>query len=154
MKAIIKTLDTGTRLNSIDNEVIEPHRPSVVTVTEFVKSLVTEGKLEPLGGPLKDTATDAEFEKFYSEADKNTDLAVDSFMSKFGVNASDDYDKDEAARLKREQELAEERERQEKAERFAAQEKAEAEAKAAATSTTGAAASAAAATEAPKQGAK
>lgn len=85
MKAIVITQDSASRINPINGEVIEAFRPSVVTVTEFVTNLVMKRLLKPVGGPLSDKATDAEFLKFYTAADKNTDLSVSSFMSKFYV---------------------------------------------------------------------
>lgn len=83
MKVIVITQDSASRINPVNGEVIEAFRPSVVSVTEFVTALVMKRVLKPTGGPLKDTATDEEFAQFYLDSDKNVDLAVSSFMSKF-----------------------------------------------------------------------
>lgn len=82
MKVLLITQDSCTRLNTIAGEVIEAFRPSVVTITEFVNSLVMKRLVKPVGFELPDTATDVEFEKFFIDSDKNVDLAIDSYLSK------------------------------------------------------------------------
>lgn len=83
MKALIKTLDGACRIQPTNSEVLEPFRPSVVTITDFIKTLGMTGKIKDVGGgPLPDTATDAEFAKFFTDSDRDEDLAVSSFMSK------------------------------------------------------------------------
>jgi len=93
MKALVKTLDTGTRINTVGGEVLNAFRPSVVTVTEFIRTLAMSRLIQPIGNELPDTATDAEFEKFYIEADKDLDFACDAFFK----NIHDKQDLDSAA---------------------------------------------------------
>lgn len=94
MKAIVVTQDKCTRINPINGEIIEAFRPSVVTLSEFVSNLVMKRVLKPVGGPLKDTATDAEFVKFYIDSDQKEDLAVSSFMSKYDAEDEDEVPSD------------------------------------------------------------
>jgi hypothetical protein len=103
MKALVITKDSATRLNTTLGEVIDAFRPSVVTVTEFVKTLAMSRCIEPLGGELPDSATDAEFEKFWKESDKNVDLAISSFLSFVHNRESSMFD-EEQRRLNTEQE--------------------------------------------------
>lgn len=83
MKALVITQDPkACRINPTTGETIEAFRPSVVTVTEFITDLVMKRLLKPVGFELPDTATDAEFERFYKDSDGDADLAIDSFLSK------------------------------------------------------------------------
>lgn len=81
MKALVITLDKCCRLNPGTAEVLEPFRPSVVTITEFINDLGLRRLIK--AAPLPDEATDEEFLKFWKEAAGDADLAVDSFLSSF-----------------------------------------------------------------------
>ncbi len=82
MKVIVQTLDKRNRMNTVNAEVIEAFRPSVVTVTELVTNLAMKRILKPYPVELPDTATDSEFVGFYKACGKDTELAIQSFVAK------------------------------------------------------------------------
>lgn len=106
MKAIVITKDSCTRLNTIKGEVIEAFRPSVVTVTELVKTLAMNQNIEPVGRPLPDFASDAEFLKFYTDSDRNVDLAIDSYLQSISEKEDLDARADDAAQKQAEADAA------------------------------------------------
>lgn len=63
---------------------IQAHRPSVVANSLFVNARTLIGQIR-LISEVSDEATDAEFEKFVQESDGKMELAVSSFLSKYGV---------------------------------------------------------------------
>lgn len=69
---------------TLDNQVVAADRPSVVKRSDFINQRAMLGQLNFLGD-VNDEASDEEFENFYNESDRKMDLAVDSFMSKFGT---------------------------------------------------------------------
>lgn len=96
MKALVITLDKTNRLNTYGNECIEAFRPCVVTVTEFVSNLVLLKKIEPFG-QLPDTATDAQFMKYWIESKRNPELAVQAFAAAVNGNTTGDLEDETAA---------------------------------------------------------
>jgi hypothetical protein len=63
---------------------IQPDRPSVVDNTNFISGRVSLGQVKILG-ELTEAATDTEFQKFFEESKGDSNLAVESFLSTFGV---------------------------------------------------------------------
>jgi len=86
MKLLVETtgsfglMDIGVR----PPQEIAHNRPSVVISTEFIQTRIAKNQLKILG-KLQDEATDAEFINFHADSKGDTELAVSSFMSKFGI---------------------------------------------------------------------
>lgn len=130
MKALVITLDKCCRLNPGTQEVLEPFRPSVVTVTEFVNSLGLQRLIK--AAPLPDEATDEEFLKHWEASGRNPELAADSFMASF--KDVEDHEAEAALKLAEEsarQEALRKKEADERAAADAAAQKAQEEANAA-----------------------
>jgi hypothetical protein len=97
MKVIVVTLDKSSRINPGTGECIEAFRPSVVTVTEFVKTLSMENKIDVIAKELPDSVTDLDFVKFYIESKRDTELAVTSFLAALKGNPTAELDNEKAA---------------------------------------------------------
>lgn len=67
--------------------VIPSTRPCVVEGSGFVTLRHHAGQLRTLG-ELKDEATDAEFKKYWDETKGDSELAVSSFLSTYGKDAT------------------------------------------------------------------
>lgn len=84
MKVIAKP--TGPFMLVLDRgEVLFSHRPSVVTMTDYLEMRVVKGEIKVLTAKddLPDTASDSEFNQFWEDSNRDDDLAVKSFASKF-----------------------------------------------------------------------
>lgn len=81
MKHLIETTGPFGLLCTQSMQDVHNHRPTVVTVTDFLTSRMAKGEIRLLG-ELKDEATDVEFCKYWDEA---PDIAAASFKSAFGV---------------------------------------------------------------------
>lgn len=84
MKLLVQVTSAHLYINPDNGQEISPFRPTVVDSSPYVNSLTAAGKLKVLNSELLDEATDKDFAKFFKESDKDTDLAVSAFMSKFG----------------------------------------------------------------------
>lgn len=62
--------------------IVAHNRPSVVEATTFIQTRASLGQIRVLD-TLTDEATDAEFEKYYQESDKDTELAMDAFKTAY-----------------------------------------------------------------------
>lgn len=82
MKCLLKPT-TPFMLMLEKGEVVEAHRPSVVSVTATVQTRLASGKLKLIAPDLPDTANDADFLKFWREAGRDEALAIDSYLSQF-----------------------------------------------------------------------
>lgn len=97
MKALVVSLDKAIRMNSVASECIEAFRPSVVTVTQFVKGLQMNKLIDCIETDLPMTATDEQFATFLRESKGDTDLAVKSFLAAVKGNPTGNLDDDKAA---------------------------------------------------------
>lgn len=82
-KVLLET--TGSFMLISGGQEVSPDRPSVIKTSYFFEARVAKGELKVLGSVV-DEATDAEFETFVRESKGDLALAVESFLSKFGVN--------------------------------------------------------------------
>lgn len=120
MKCIVET--TGKfSLISGNGDHIKDDRPSVVSNNSFIESRMYRGDLRILAKNLPPEASDVEFYEFYIECKKNTELAVNSYCAKFGLNTQGEATETVS-------ETKAERKEREKAEKEKAQAEAEAEA--------------------------
>lgn len=67
------------------NAIIVSDRPTVLNQSTFVSQRAAVGQIRILESQLSDEATDAEFEKYFNDSDKNTQLAIDSFKAAYSV---------------------------------------------------------------------
>lgn len=63
--------------------VIKADRPTVVSPTVFISTRAAAQQIKFLAN-LNDDATDEEFEKYWKEADADSRLAIDAFLSSYG----------------------------------------------------------------------
>ncbi|MGO7308754.1 hypothetical protein ACCS91_33405 [Rhizobium ruizarguesonis] len=66
-------------------DVIYAGRPSVVELSPFIEARVAISQVRKEADLTAD-ATDDEFATYWTESEGNRDLAVESFLSKFGVD--------------------------------------------------------------------
>jgi hypothetical protein len=78
MKALVKPRKPMVLVLAGGN--MEAFRPSVVVYSDYVSARVASGVVDVQAGELPDSATDADYLKFYKESDGNEDLARDSFV--------------------------------------------------------------------------
>ena len=64
---------------------IPSQRPAVIKEHAFVQERIVSNQIKVLG-KLKDEATDADFLTYWKEAEGDAALAVESFLSAFGVD--------------------------------------------------------------------
>lgn len=81
MKAIVETTKPIMLVDPYSGDLVEPDRPYVVAFTQFIQSRIGSGELRVLKGGLPETASDAEFAKFFKDSDGKADLAVEAFAS-------------------------------------------------------------------------
>jgi len=62
--------------------IVAFNRPSVVEATTFIQSRTSNGQIRVLD-TLTDEATDAEFEKYFNDSDKDVELAISAFKTSF-----------------------------------------------------------------------
>lgn len=67
---------------SYGGAIVAHNRPSVVESTTFIQSRTALGQIRVLD-TLTDEATDAEFEKYYLESDKDAELAISAFKTAY-----------------------------------------------------------------------
>lgn len=75
-------------MSSIPMANIKENRPTVVILTDFIKAQRSDGNLRVLAVGLPMEADDKDFgDLFNGDAEKNKELAIKSFCSKFKLNA-------------------------------------------------------------------
>lgn len=84
-KIIVKTTGDFMLMSPADRFEIEPGRPYVVPQCTFIDTFAALGRVSVLKTDLPDSATDKDWEGFWTESEGNLDLAIDSFMSTFEV---------------------------------------------------------------------
>lgn len=82
---LIKTTETHFYMDPHTRADIQAFRPSVVPTSNFINMLMGQGKIKLIEADLTEDATDAEYEKYFKECDKDERLATESFLSKFQV---------------------------------------------------------------------
>src|SRR4028119_331486 len=82
MKMIAKPKDGKFELLLEKGEYLYSNRPSVVTMTEFMNLQILKGLITVVEKDLPDHATDAEFEKFFNDSDKDEAMAAQNFRAK------------------------------------------------------------------------
>ena len=87
-KVIVKTTGAFSLYNPM-GEQIHARRPTLVALDTFVQMQINVKKVEILLTGLSDEATDAEFAKFWTEADGDLELALESFRSAFPAVKAD-----------------------------------------------------------------
>lgn len=97
MKILVTTNDKSTRINPGTSECVQAFRPCVVTVTEFIKTLSMESKIEVIAKDLPEAVTDFDYQKFHRESKGDHELAVRSFLAALKGNPTGDLDNEKAA---------------------------------------------------------
>ena len=82
MKILCETTGSFSLLDSHQGVYIEPGRPAIVEMSEFINQRTMLGQLRKVGD-VPDTASDAEFAKYWHDSEGNKDLAVSSYLSSF-----------------------------------------------------------------------
>lgn len=95
MKLLIETTGSFMFVDPETSAEIHSSRPTVAPKSNFVMSRVASGAIKVLSNELTDEATDAEFAKFVADSkDKegktDMDLAVSSFVAKFGPQKAEE----------------------------------------------------------------
>lgn len=88
MKLLIETTGSFMLVDPETGTEIHHNRPTVAPMSNFVTSRMAKGELKLLSNELSDEATDAEFATFAAESE-DMDLAVSSFVAKFGPQPVD-----------------------------------------------------------------
>ena len=82
MKVLAETTGTFQLVDfSEDRQVLQAHRPSVVTMSNFLQMRIAAQQLRILG-KVNDEATDEEFAKFWTDSE-DSELATASFLSAY-----------------------------------------------------------------------
>lgn len=84
-KSLIETTGQFQLVDEL-HQVARANRPTVVELSNFFQTRAFVGQIKMIAA-LKDEATDAEFAKYWAEAEGDRDLAIQSFLSGFGVDA-------------------------------------------------------------------
>ncbi len=98
MKLIVLPTGPHGYMDPTTNDEVQPFRPSVVNHSSYIDTLIGSSKIKLISNDLSDEATDEEFGKYFSESERDTDLAVQSYLSKFGKHK--DADKEAAKQAK------------------------------------------------------
>lgn len=105
-KILVET--TGSfMLQDSNGQEVQANRPCVVRRSQFIHSRTALGQLKVLG-QLKDEATDAEFLQYFRDSEGDAPLAVESFLSKFSVDAVSEKPKTRRGRRKQEEQPTDE----------------------------------------------
>lgn len=91
-KILIETVGEHMLLDPQGGQVVESHRPTVVTNSNFIQNQVVLGRATSLG-KLTDEATDEAFVEAI-DGSKNMDVAVEAFLSEFGETSMSKKGKD------------------------------------------------------------
>jgi hypothetical protein len=83
LKILVETTGEFQLVDPYTMELLPSDRPAVVTSTSFVETRCAKGEVTVLS-QLKDDATDEEFVEYWKEG---SDIAVESFKSKFAPEA-------------------------------------------------------------------
>lgn len=82
-KLLVETTGEFELVDFSYNQAIVAHdRPSVVEATTFIQTRTSLGQIRVLD-TLTDEATDAEFEKYFKDSDKDVELAIDAFKTAY-----------------------------------------------------------------------
>jgi hypothetical protein len=84
MKKIVETIGPFQLMGSGAGEVdaVPFDRPAVVVATAYIQFKAAQGVLR-IVADAPESATDADFAKFWEECDRDKDLAVASFLASF-----------------------------------------------------------------------
>ena len=85
-KIIAHTTGKFQLIDQLSGDLISAHRPSVISKTPFVTARLGLDQVV-IVAEVKPEATDEEFAKHWKEANGDMDLAVESFLSQFGLDA-------------------------------------------------------------------
>jgi hypothetical protein len=83
VKILAETKGSFQLLEPMSGELLPFNRPAVVFSTSFFQTRIARGDVT-VHAELKDEATDAEFAKYWAEAQ---DIAIASFKSRYAVDA-------------------------------------------------------------------
>jgi hypothetical protein len=83
MKLLVETAKSFMLMLPLGEE-IPAERPAVVDHSHFLQSRIAAGQVNLLG-QVTSKATDKEFEEYFEECKGDATLAVESFLSEFGV---------------------------------------------------------------------
>lgn len=95
MKLLVQTTGKFMLIDSITGNPIEHNRPSVVEPSGFIQHRSMIQQVKHIAD-LSDEATDAEFHKYWKESEGDKDLAIASFVEKFGVKSQSEADEKSA----------------------------------------------------------
>lgn len=84
MKLLVETVGDFMLMDTSSAQEVPPDRPGVVENTNFLSGRVSNGQVKVLAELVED-ATDAEFLSYFVASESDGALAVESFLSKFGV---------------------------------------------------------------------
>lgn len=82
MKALVETTGDFMLYNASTGEVVEAHRPSLITEGYFLQAQLGLGQLRVLELGFPEEATDAEWAEWLKASDGDIPLATASFKSK------------------------------------------------------------------------
>lgn len=86
MKLLVQTTGSFSLIDFTQRLEINKATPTVVRSTHFVQERLGMGALRVLG-QLQDTATNDEMLTYLKESAGDKDLAIQSFLSAFGIDA-------------------------------------------------------------------
>jgi len=84
VKILVETTGEFMLTDISTGQTIYNHRPGVIEQSVFFDARIALGQISKLADLTAD-ATDEEFDKFWVDSDGKSELAVDSFLSKFGI---------------------------------------------------------------------
>lgn len=85
-KILAHTTGKFMLLDGMSGDELDAFRPSVVRQTPFINTRVGLNQVE-IVAELKREATDAEYVRFLKEADGDFDVANESFLAVYGIDA-------------------------------------------------------------------
>lgn len=88
MKLLVESTGPHAYMDMESGCEIQAFRPSVVSYSNYLSTLMAAKKVKLLSNEVQDSAEDVEFLRFYVESSRDKDLAVQAFLSKFGSEAA------------------------------------------------------------------
>lgn len=98
MKLLVTPTGPFGYVDPTTGDEIQAFRPSVVRSSPYISTLIGSAKLNLVTNDLSDDANDAEFAQYHKESDRNSELSIASFVSKFGKQKDIEEEQEQKAK--------------------------------------------------------
>ena len=96
MKQIVKPSPKHPHMLMLNGgEVVQDHRPSVVTEQDYLQARIAKGEIKVLEGELPEEANDSDFEKFWEKNERNDKKAIAEFLGSLMSKRSEEKKSDD-----------------------------------------------------------